>query len=233
MFAIFWLCFTAQARRNLEKKMDINVQEGFALYIKCNWFDVSKENVGANSLADVARCYNPIYLRLRAPKLAVWPDLRQFRSLRELDISRTDFVSLPNSIATLSTVEKLTLRENSRMTRLPPCVAKMTNLKRLDVIRSAFEEIDCIAYLPNLEIIEAAQSAIKEVPVSVERHPSLRFAEFLHCPFAKRLFPGAKSVGISEIKLYFAADAIRLLITTELPLPLYEEIVQHLHFQQI
>lgn len=103
--------------------------------------------------------------------------ISNIKNLEILEMLRTNLL-LPRSIAGLSQLKELTIRENTALNALPEDIGQCKILKRIDIEDTAIEELpESITQLTNLEYLDLSYNEIKRLP---ENLGNLRKLEHLN-----------------------------------------------------
>ncbi|MFM9056807.1 MAG: leucine-rich repeat domain-containing protein [Bacteroidota bacterium] len=143
-------------------------------------------------------------LDLSKQKRKVLPDeVRQFRTLQELRISRNSLSTLPDWIGELTQLKKLDV-SNNKLTSLPASIGLLNKLEFLGLNRNLIRELPVeIGGLSSLQILEMWDNELEVVPDELKKLHALKVFELRGILFSQRDQERIRSL-VPDADVYFS-----------------------------
>ena len=138
-------------------------------------------------------------LDLSGQKLKELPDLRVFKNLNALDLSKNRLHTFPAWLGEFTYMQELRISQN-KLKEFPEAICKFKNLKRLDLSRNALTGLPkCMGGLKELTSLDVWSNDLADFPLQLAGMEALRFLDLRNILFEvpemeriEDLFPQAK-----------------------------------------
>ncbi len=138
-------------------------------------------------------------LDLSGQKLKELPDLRVFKNLNALDLSKNRLRDFPAWLGEFTYMQELRIAQN-KLQEFPEAICKYKHLKRLDLSRNALTGLPkCMGGLKELTSLDVWSNDLADFPVQLAGMEALRFLDLRNILFEvpaieriEGLFPQAK-----------------------------------------
>eukprot|EP01006_Ploeotia_vitrea_P030426 TRINITY_DN62856_c0_g2_i1.p1 TRINITY_DN62856_c0_g2~~TRINITY_DN62856_c0_g2_i1.p1 ORF type:complete len:625 (-),score=36.65 TRINITY_DN62856_c0_g2_i1:1177-3051(-) len=106
----------------------------------------------------------------KLPETTAWYNLR---NLQEFYIDNNELSNLPNELALLAALDKLSVGENS-LAGVPSSLAKLPNLEELNICQNTLTDLNCMVSFDGLAVLNANENEISSLPTEIGSLVSLQ-----------------------------------------------------------